>query len=85
MFGEIARIENGGEFGPTILAVGTEVLIKFVERGKFGRRRRSLVSIGRKVDDAHGGGGGTFFKKRQEIRCQDYVSHMVQGHLLVLY
>lgn len=75
--GEVARVEDIGELGAAVEAVGPEVAVQLGEGGELGVGRGSLVCVGALDRDAHhrvagrrggGGGGGGGFE--QGSRCE---------------
>ena len=59
---QVAGVEDAGEFGAAVLAIGAGVAVEFGEGGKFGVGGGGLVGVGGHVDDADGVvvGGGLF-------------------------
>ena len=79
---EVAGVEDCCQLRTAVLPIGSIILIQLFQRLEFAVRRCSLVSIGSEVDDADGRAGrGGFLQDGEEVRCEDYVGHVVHCHL----
>ena len=84
VFGEVARVQDGGELGAAVLAVRAQVAVHLFEGGKLGVRGRGLVRVGRLVDDADRVAlvRGSF-EEGEEVARQRGVAKVVDGHVAV--
>ena len=84
VLGQVARVQDGGELGAAVLAVGAQVAVHLFERFELGVRGRGLVRVRGLVDDADSVARvGGFFEKRQEMARERGVAKVVDGHVAV--
>lgn len=82
--GEVAGVEDVGELGAAVLAVGAEIAVEFVEGGESRVGGGALVRVGGLEGDAHfvAVGGGAF-EDGEEMRCQHHVARVVERQVAV--
>lgn len=83
VFREVLAVQHLRELRPSILPVGTQVLIELVQRGELGVARRALVGVGAEADDAHFALLGGLLEQRQEVAREDDMTDVVHGHVTV--
>ena len=79
---EIARVKDGSEFCAAVERLRSVVCVQFVQALELRFLGRVLVDVGAELYEADciaffGGG----FEEREEVRCQDYVAHVVGCHV----
>lgn len=83
MCGQIARVQYAREFRATILAVGAQVGVEFVEGRELDVLGGALVGVGGLDLDADGVFLAGLLEQRQQVRRQHDVADVVDGHVSV--